>query len=502
MNQINLHILCDILLLIPLLGILISLLFLSNTLKDDVFIIKQIFDGWNNKPIQILQESYMKTCSEIGMFDILSYDWPGTIEGCFCQNSKKLFKNSCEFNKLNSGGECINIPENKFYTSKKWKGSFLCGSSIKPKNYFDLNIVSKNERCSNKYKKCGIIDTLDNYLCIPENELCPLNKIDFMKGIDSLKFDTSNHYLNGKIFSSFKIAEKTLCLNNNQRFFTEKDHILINTYLSPINGVSLSMNDSLEGCFTGITDLEGKFLYTNPNYIIIDSDSKFNFYEKNEELFHTLNNIPNYLDSYSEKLKLNENTIYLYASVYPGWKNQCDRKEFKAYLKSSKEKEILYIFEKTEENEKKFLIYSFLALFLFAFGIGYMKYSIFIKSYNKFEYSISASAIISLFYIGILSSNFILLYLADYNLDFIKNAKVSTNFFELIINNKCSDDITDASLKHVAKQFFSFANKYFNIKLLSFLVLFSGILNCLITFIIRHSGESFSRKNYYKKRNV
>jgi len=499
MNQKNLHIFCDIILLVPLLGILISVFLLSNTLKDDIFIIKQLFDEWNNKPIQILQESYKKTCSEIGMYDLLSYDWPGLKQGCFCENNKKLYKNSCQLNNLNQS-DCKEIKEKKNISLKKWKGSYFCGSSIKPKSYFELNIVHKNERCSQKYKKCGIIDSLNNYLCVPENEMCPLNKIEFMKGMENVRIETSNNNFEGKIFSSFKIAEKKLCLNNNQRFFSENDYGLINTSSDSLSIPDLKVEISLKGCVTGVTDLQGKFQYSSPNYEIIDSDIKHNFYKKNEEFYEEAIQFPNYLGVYGEIFQHEDSKMFLFASVYVGWKNQCDKKELKNFLKSSREIEILEIFAKTEVNENKFVIYSLLSIALFVLGVIYLKYSVFIRSCNKFYYSLSVAAIISLFYFGILASNAVLFYFADFNLEFIKNAKLSTNFFELVLNDNCSDDFTNASLKHVAKQFFSFANKYFNMKVLSIFVIMASVTNCIIAFLIRQSGDNSSRKSYNKKK--
>jgi len=505
MNQKSLHIFCDILLFIPLLGILISLFLLSNTLKDDIFIIKQLFDAWNNKPIQILQESYKKTCSDIGMYDLLSYEWPGSKEGCYCDFDKKLYKNSCQANNLNRKN-CIDVYEEKNILLKKWKGSYFCGSSIKPKNYFELNVIAKNEKCSQKYKKCGIIDTLNNYLCIPENEICPLNKIEFMQGMDIVGIETSNKNIEGKIFTSFKIAEKQLCLNNNQRYFSENDYILINTVnevYSNNNNIYLSKVDiNLNGCSTGISDSKGTFQYSDSNYEIIDSDKKLNFYKKNEEFYSFISNLPNYLSSYSQKIDSENGRIILYASVYPGWRNQCDKKEFKNYLKSNREKEILDIFEKTEMNEKYFIFYSLLSISLFIFGIIYIKYNIIIGSHNKFDYSIAVGALFSIFYNGILASNVLLLYYSNYNLNFIKDAKLSTNFFELITNLSCSDENTNSALKHVAKQFFSFANKYFNIKVLSSLVLVVSLANNGVAFLIRQSGENSSRKLLNKKKNL
>jgi hypothetical protein len=50
------------------------------------------------------------------------------------------------------------------------------------KSYFDYlnnidDINSTNQICKNNYKKCGILDTNNNILCIPINEECPLNDL-------------------------------------------------------------------------------------------------------------------------------------------------------------------------------------------------------------------------------------------------------------------------------------------------------------------------------------
>ena len=82
---------------------------------------------------------------------------------------------------------------------KVWMGSkILTVNQIMKKNNYEmypiLDINSYNERtyynqnyenllkhskepCENNYKKCGILDTLGNIMCIPENEQCPINEV-------------------------------------------------------------------------------------------------------------------------------------------------------------------------------------------------------------------------------------------------------------------------------------------------------------------------------------
>ena len=43
-------------------------------------------------------------------------------------------------------------------------------------NYASL-LVHSGEKCEEHYKKCGILDSLGNIMCIPENETCPINEL-------------------------------------------------------------------------------------------------------------------------------------------------------------------------------------------------------------------------------------------------------------------------------------------------------------------------------------
>ena len=53
-------------------------------------------------------------------------------------------------------------------------------------NYASL-LAHSGKECEKNYKKCGILDSLGNILCIPENKTCPLNelKVDLASKNDS-----------------------------------------------------------------------------------------------------------------------------------------------------------------------------------------------------------------------------------------------------------------------------------------------------------------------------
>ena len=89
-------------------------------------------------------------------------------------------------------------------------------------------------------------------------------------------------------------------------------------------------------------------------------------------------------------------------------------------------------------------------------------------------------------------------YISDLNLDVLKNAKLSSDFFEFLTNNSCSDEFTNAVLKHVTKEYFTYANRYFNIKIISTLsILISGSL-IFITIIFKTVDSKSRRRQYYK----
>ena len=43
-------------------------------------------------------------------------------------------------------------------------------------NYTSL-LAHSGEKCEEHYKKCGILDSLGNIMCIPENDTCPINEL-------------------------------------------------------------------------------------------------------------------------------------------------------------------------------------------------------------------------------------------------------------------------------------------------------------------------------------
>ena len=92
------------------------------------------------------------------------------------------------------------------------------------KIYKDLlyngQIIKKDETCEGQYlKDCGIIDTLEQHLCIKNEENCPLYDVGIGKKSDTINYindyEANIYYNNNNYFNGQKIIGK-LILNDGQ----------------------------------------------------------------------------------------------------------------------------------------------------------------------------------------------------------------------------------------------------------------------------------------------
>ena len=99
--------------------------------------------------------------------------WDGFKEGCECMGEIK--DKACTDDDLGNNCKVIKAKKPRIYT--KINSNYIC---VKKSNitYIDLmksnQILPKDKECPKNYIKCGIIDTLENILCIPNNETCPI----------------------------------------------------------------------------------------------------------------------------------------------------------------------------------------------------------------------------------------------------------------------------------------------------------------------------------------
>ena len=184
------------------------------------------------------------------------YEFAGTKSGCTCVGIYSYPKEqpgpyevnpgSCSKNQTFNG--CIKVPN---YDSQKlylWEGGRFCSKSYNPELngyiYFLNNSVSKDEDCQNGYKKCGKLDEMDNYLCIPNNEDCPINDIvisnrerpELIEQNYSYINISSNKYLyytnnsSKSVIAKLKVAEGKLCMDRSYIYTDYPQYILENNF--------------------------------------------------------------------------------------------------------------------------------------------------------------------------------------------------------------------------------------------------------------------------------
>ena len=131
------------------------------------------------------------------------------IKICNCQGTK--FIRRCTEQEIIDECKDIFLIEPKEYT--KINSQYICVTKSS-KTYLNLlkdnNIISKDKGCPNNYKLCGTIDTLDNQLCVKNEENCPLTSNE-IHNLSLLNDD------NNEILSIFKLDQKYPCMNSNHK---------------------------------------------------------------------------------------------------------------------------------------------------------------------------------------------------------------------------------------------------------------------------------------------
>ena len=279
--------------------------------------------------------------------NIFNYSkWEGTITGCLCDN--QYFKRYCLINDF----YCQFIEKQNEIPIHKWKNISFCISSQNNSefNYYNLLTnysVNKHNQCGNQYKQCGILDTLNNTLCLPPNIECPLNY--FNKNILSNEtYKTINISDNNYIYfanntnthhgviSQFKLGENKHCL------FPDEYHSFSNPY--PLD------KHPYYGC-----EKNKDGIYFDTRYTLIDSDNKLSLYKENN-IIESMIKLPYYPMKY-----LHLNTISLFSKPFTGYDKNCLKayniSPETVYMKSKKLIKATFYFRII------ILIYHFLAIY-------------------------------------------------------------------------------------------------------------------------------------------
>jgi len=220
--------------------------------------------------------------------------WDGFKEGCKCKN--KIKDKACSNDDLGNNCKVIKAKKPRIYT--KINSNYIC---VKKSNitYIDLmksnQILPKDKECPKNYIKCGIIDTLENILCIPNNETCPIKLNDIININNEI-----NSTIDDQILSIFKLNENiTPCIDPAEKTWR-----------------SYNILEEDKKCRTKIF---GKLYDDRYEKIYIINTTKKNLYIDNS-----------IIDFYDNRTSLEE-TIYLYARSFIGFKQKTIDKYYNNY---------------------------------------------------------------------------------------------------------------------------------------------------------------------------
>lgn len=461
----NFNIICEVILGISILLITYTILLSPNNLDSSFNVVIELMKNWKSKPLDTIQISKFRTCNELKMTDLLNYKFPGNNEGCIC---KGYTKKNC--NKIDFDTGCIKISPSNPQIVNRWKGHYICGSIIKNKNYFELS-KSENKKCFQKHKLCGVLDTLGNYLCSPDNEQCPINKLNIRKQSDENNFnlESNNSNYNGKIITSFSISEGYPCFIPSQKV----NSLIGNELLSDTKTINNNINNLKVFNNNNNSNSNFKLDVTNYNDELVSQCMNSYYIDNNYEYNHkvSLTDLDDYL--LSDFFKSNKLDIYkatpssqlkLFSSYYIGWKKTCETSGFNSFFKLTDYKEEINKINDLIETYNTWFTKIAIIIFLCFIFSSYLK--------NKVNIKDNFSIVFLICHLPILICSIATLFLSNAISNQIKESKNTSQFFEMISSKDCSDDHTNSELRTVAKEFYDLNDKYFNLKLLSCVVIF------------------------------
>ena len=268
--------------------------------KDPFSILPEGFQNMNQVPIVNFNNT-----KETFIIDI----YKGTIKGY--EKNHNIYRGDCGSKKKCDKYYAATPPVN----ITKWKGIEFT-SSLDPyysySNLLKLSVTS-NEKCPSNKKQCGILDTMNNKMCIDKKKECPINLIirtytpeppsEYPYNFRNITFSDGTYFfftneaIDKPIIANLKISDEDVCINPNE-------------YSSHYIPYPLDYY-AYYGCNTIINSTQ-----YNLNYKYLDSMNKFSLYEDNRNMLSSIET-----DDYKEQLKIQ--TISLYYSSFIGYNKQC-----------------------------------------------------------------------------------------------------------------------------------------------------------------------------------
>ena len=278
-----------------------------------------------------------------------NYEDYSTLEKGFCKIRERKEKNCKEVKERTSS-----------FTT--WKKTKVIPTHSEYSYLQLLNLsVSSTEECPSTLKQCGLLDTMNNKMCIDKDKECPINMLIYKKTADppteynytfkNVSFNDgsylyyTNEATDHHILGRFRISDGDICINS-EEYNSVSTHYVLDYY-------------DYNGCKT-----EANGTFYDSKYIQLDSMNKYELYEQNG-IIDIMKKLPNY--PYEE---FKSQTSYLYYGPYIGYNKEC----------------FFQTFNKTNDNEIKysgkdnllncsiplFILYVFFLLFGLVYEIGYI----------------------------------------------------------------------------------------------------------------------------------
>jgi len=208
---------------------------LTNTLffifkNGDFTYLQSIGFNWKTYPITSFSQLNLQRGQCLDVESQILFDfWGGTVKGCDCSGSMfvsgtTLTRGFCS--RKQSG--CTNIAANPTRPLIFWRSKMFCKNmNLNAKNYFDFLVADSPDNCPSNTKSCGILDSLNNILCIDIKENCPINQLTFFS-LTELKSNTDIFLNLNK--NSTNSTNSSNSFNGKINYFNS-DSILLTNYI-------------------------------------------------------------------------------------------------------------------------------------------------------------------------------------------------------------------------------------------------------------------------------
>jgi len=190
--------LCLLSILLSIITFIFSYTIYFSNQQYNLWYFEKIRESWISGPIYSIVASDTP-CSNSNS-ELINQRWELTFEGC----DYPFFQNCSYFDSNNS--PLVLSDEKNFVNNlniTKWKSKHYCIRRLNW-NYFNMSLVDKNTKCDSGEQKCGIIDSLGNYLCLPIDEVCPKTVQEF-QNILNFNYNFSSQYDYNDLMKNFSI---------------------------------------------------------------------------------------------------------------------------------------------------------------------------------------------------------------------------------------------------------------------------------------------------------